>query len=107
MAGIAPAGFQDPIAGAIDAWLPYDLDGDTLSENNSLAVFGRLRTGVSMEQALAELAVLSESAKQRWPERQSQQHRRAAAAATTSPRRRATCCNCWSSPSDSCCWSRA
>ena len=68
VAGIAPAGFQDPIAGAVDAWLPYDLDGDTLSENNSLAVFGRLRTGVSMEQALAELAVLSESAKQRWPE---------------------------------------
>ena len=39
-----------------------------MSENNSLAVFGRLRTGVGMEQALAELAVLSESAKQRWPE---------------------------------------
>ena len=68
VAGIAPPGFQDPIAGAVDAWLPYDLDGDTLSENNSLAVFGRLRTGVSMEQALAELAVLSESAKQRWPD---------------------------------------
>ena len=68
VAGIAPAGFQDPIAGAVDAWLPYDLDGDTLSENNSLAVFGRLRTGVSMEQALSELAVLSESAKQRWPD---------------------------------------
>ena len=67
VAGIAPAGFQDPIAGAVDAWLPYDLDGDTLSENNSLAVFGRLRTGVRMDQALAELAVLSESAKQRWP----------------------------------------
>ena len=48
--------------------MPYDLDGDTLSENNSLAVFGRLRTGVSMAQALAELAVLSESAKQRWPD---------------------------------------
>ena len=67
VAGIAPPGFEDPIAGAVDAWVPYDLDGDTLSENNSLAVFGRLRTGVSMAQALAELAVLSESAKQRWP----------------------------------------
>jgi putative ABC transport system permease protein len=68
VAGIAPAGFEDPIAGAVDAWLPYDLDGDTLSQNNSLAVFGRLRTGVSMEQALSELAVLSASAKQRWPD---------------------------------------
>jgi predicted permease len=68
VAGIAPPGFEDPIAGAVDAWVPYDLDGDTLSENNSLAVFGRLRTGVSLEQALSELAVLSESAKRRWPD---------------------------------------
>jgi putative ABC transport system permease protein len=68
VAGVAPPGFQDPIAGAVDAWVPYDLDGDTLSQNNSLAVFGRLRTGVGIEQALSELAVLSESTKQRWPE---------------------------------------
>jgi putative ABC transport system permease protein len=68
VAGIAPAGFRDPIAGAVDAWIPYDLDGDTISENNSLAVFGRLRAGVTRDQALSELAVLSESAKRRWPE---------------------------------------
>ena len=68
VAGIAPPGFQDPIAGAIDAWRPYDLENDTLTENNSLAVFARLRTGVGIEQARAELAVLSESAKRRWPD---------------------------------------
>ncbi len=68
VAGIAAPGFQDPIAGTIDAWRPYDLEHDTLSENNSLAVFGRLRTGISMEQALAELAILSKSAKERWPD---------------------------------------
>jgi putative ABC transport system permease protein len=68
VAGVASPGFQDPIAGAIDAWRPYDLENDTISENNSLAVFARLRTGVSIEQARAELAVLSESAKRRWPE---------------------------------------
>jgi putative ABC transport system permease protein len=68
VAGIASPGFQDPIAGPIDAWRPYDLENDTISENNSLAVFARLRTGVSIEQARAELAVLSESAKQRWPD---------------------------------------
>ena len=67
VAGIAPPGFQDPISGAVDGWRPYDLENDTLSENNSLAVFARLRTGVSLEQAGAELAVLSESAKRRWP----------------------------------------
>jgi predicted permease len=67
VAGIAPPGFQDPIAGAIDAWRPYDLEHDTIPDNNSLAVFARLRTGVSIEQARAELAVFSESAKRRWP----------------------------------------
>ena len=68
VAGIAPAGFEDPTVGAVDAWLPYNLTRDTLTENYSLTVVGRLRTGVSVKQALAELAVLSESMKQRWPE---------------------------------------
>jgi predicted permease len=68
VAGIAPAGFQDPIAGAVDAWLPYDLERDTLPQNNSLAVFGRMRTGVGPEQARSELEVLSQLAKQRWPD---------------------------------------
>ena len=40
IAGIAPAGFEDPVVGAMDAWLPYDLEADTFSENNSLWVFG-------------------------------------------------------------------
>ena len=35
VAGIAPAGFEDPIAGAVDAWLPYNLKSDTLTENYS------------------------------------------------------------------------
>jgi putative ABC transport system permease protein len=68
IAGIAPAGFEDPVVGAVDAWLPYNLERDTLSENYSLTVVGRLRPGVSVQQALAELAVLSRSMKQRWPE---------------------------------------
>jgi putative ABC transport system permease protein len=68
IAGIAPAGFEDPVVGAVDAWLPYNLTRDTITENYSLTVVGRLRTGVSAHQALAELAVLSQSMKQRWPE---------------------------------------
>jgi predicted permease len=68
IAGIAPAGFEDPVVGAADAWLPYDLEGDTFPENNSLWVFGRLRADVRLERASSELAVLSQSAKQRWPE---------------------------------------
>jgi putative ABC transport system permease protein len=65
--GIAPPGFQDPIAGQVDAWLPYVLAGDTDGENNSLSAVGRLRNGVSLEQARAELEALSPSLKERWP----------------------------------------
>ena len=66
--GIAPENFADPLVGAVDAWLPYNLVRDTITENYSLTVFGRLRTGVSVKEALAELGVLSQSMKQRWPE---------------------------------------
>jgi putative ABC transport system permease protein len=68
VAGVAPAGFEDPVVGAVDAWLPYNLTRDTLTQNYSLAVIGRVRTGVSVNQAAAELAVMSEAMKQRWPE---------------------------------------
>jgi putative ABC transport system permease protein len=68
VAGIAPPGFEDPIVGAVDAWVPYNLKRDTLTENYSLTVVGRLRNDVNLKQALAELAVLSQSLKQRWPE---------------------------------------
>ena len=57
--GIAPQGFEDPIAGAVDAWVPYTLARDTDPENNSLSVVGRLRNGISLEQARAELSSLS------------------------------------------------
>ena len=56
MVGIAPEGFEDPIAGDVDAWVPYALARDTDAENNSLSAVGRLRSGISLEQARAELA---------------------------------------------------
>jgi predicted permease len=68
VAGIAPAGFEDPIAGAVDAWLPYNLKGDTETQNYGLTVVGRLRTGVTMKQAQTELEILSQSMKRQWPE---------------------------------------
>jgi predicted permease len=65
--GIAPDGFQDPVVGAVDAWLPYDLVSNTNGENYSLTVVGRLRNGASMGQPRAELAALSRSLAERWP----------------------------------------
>ena len=65
--GIAPQDFEDPIAGEVDAWVPYALARDTDAENNSLSAVGRLRNGTSLEQARAELSSLSRSMKERWP----------------------------------------
>jgi predicted permease len=68
IAGIAPPRFEDPIVGEVDVWLPYDLAGDTFEQNYSLTVVGRLRAGVGLDQAQAELEVLSQAMKQRWPD---------------------------------------
>jgi predicted permease len=65
--GVAPRGFADPIAGDADAWVPYSLARDTYEENNSLSAVGRLRNGISLEQARAELASFSGPMKDRWP----------------------------------------
>jgi putative ABC transport system permease protein len=68
VAGIAPPGFVDPVVGAMDAWLPYNLARDTLTQNYSLTVVARLRSGMTVKQAAAELEVLGRSMKQQWPE---------------------------------------
>ena len=65
--GIAPERFGDPIAGEFDAWLPYNLTGDTYEENNSLTAVARLRRGTGLEQARAELSSLSRVMKERFP----------------------------------------
>jgi putative ABC transport system permease protein len=67
VAGIASSDFEDPIAPDVAAWIPYDLAGDTYEENNSLTAIGRLRNGVTLEQARAELATLTPPMRERWP----------------------------------------
>lgn len=65
--GIAPAGFEDPVVGEVDAWEPYDLASDTDETNNSLTVIGRLRNGFTLAQAHADLVSLSDALDDRWP----------------------------------------
>jgi putative ABC transport system permease protein len=65
--GVAPPGFEDPMVGIVDAWLPYRLARDRDPENNSLSAIGRLRSGVSLDHARAELASVSGAMKDRWP----------------------------------------
>jgi predicted permease len=67
VAGIAPPGFEDPIAPDVAAWIPYGLAKDLYEENNSLTAIGRLRNGVSLQQAQAELATLTSTMRERWP----------------------------------------
>lgn len=67
VAGVAPAGIEDPLIGKVDAWLPYPLSTDTDEENHSLSAIARLRNGVTIEQARAELDGLNRSMAERWP----------------------------------------
>ena len=58
MVGVAPPRFEDPIAPDVAAWIPYALAREPYEENNSLTAIGRLRNGVTLERAQAELATL-------------------------------------------------
>ena len=69
--GVMPEGFEDPIAGAVDAWVPLDLrQGSDVREvqNHYLSVIARLRPGVSVARAQAELEGLSLRLAERYPE---------------------------------------
>lgn len=67
VSGVAPPGFEDPVDPNVEAWLPYDLAGDTFEENYGLSAIGRLRHGVTLEQARAELATLIPRMQAQWP----------------------------------------
>jgi predicted permease len=67
VAGVAPPGFVDPFAPDVAAWVPYRIARDTYEENNSLTMIGRLREGIDLGQAQAELDSLSPPMRERWP----------------------------------------
>jgi predicted permease len=58
---VTPRAFDDPIESGIEVWSPVNLQpGDSNSwDNHYLSVIGRLRPGVTLEQAQAELATLA------------------------------------------------
>jgi predicted permease len=70
VAGVMPAGFADPLAGVIDAWVPLDLRAGRLASNASnhyLSVIARLRPDVPLARAQAELDVLGASLARQYP----------------------------------------
>ena len=69
--GVMPAGFEDPLVHSVDAWVPEDLRpiGDAMSPGNHyLTVVGRLRSGVTIQRAQAELRTISLSLVHQYPQ---------------------------------------
>ncbi|HVT40935.1 MAG TPA: ABC transporter permease [Gemmatimonadaceae bacterium] len=71
VAGVMPQGFADPVAGSVDAWVPMDLGPgrDTKNATNHyLTVIARLRAGVTVAHAQAELDLLDLSLAKTYPD---------------------------------------
>src|SRR5688500_2425229 len=69
--GVAPSELEDPVAGAIDAWVPLDLrpgDGRDHPDNHSLTVIGRLADGAGFALARAQIQGLDAQLAERYPE---------------------------------------
>ncbi len=77
--GVMPEGFQFPggsgtilrnfTAAPADLWVPLVLDAQTLRQrsSHSLNVIGRLKPGISMEQASAEMDAIQQRLEQQYP----------------------------------------
>lgn len=67
--GVMPTSFKDPW-GNTALWMPMPVDGDTLKNRSSRywSTFARLKPGVTLEQATAELATLASGLEQSHPD---------------------------------------
>lgn len=68
--GVMPAGFEDPLVGRVDAWVPEDLvgSGAQYPGNHYLSAIGRLAPGVTPESAREEMAALDAALLEKFPE---------------------------------------
>ncbi|HUF78454.1 MAG TPA: ABC transporter permease [Thermoanaerobaculia bacterium] len=68
--GVMPAGFEDPLVGRVDAWVPQNLHtgGAEYPGNHYLSVLGRLAPGLAPEQARREMAALDAALLEKYPE---------------------------------------
>lgn len=68
--GVAPAGFEDPIVGGVDLWVPENLAraGSNTRGNYFLSILGRLRPAATIAQARAQLDVITEALVQNDPD---------------------------------------
>jgi putative ABC transport system permease protein len=69
--GVMPDGFTDPVAGAVDAWVPMDLSPGKdpgNASNHYFTVIARLRPETPIARAQAELDALTLTLAQRFPD---------------------------------------
>ena len=72
--GVGPPGLHDPVAGTIDTWTPVNVGMNEGNADNShvsnhwLTVIARLRPGVSLQQAQAQIDVLGSALAVTYPE---------------------------------------
>jgi putative ABC transport system permease protein len=66
--GVMPAGFRFP-SEATQLWVPQDMDSKSLGPrgSHSFAVIGRLKPGVTLQQAHAEMTVIASHIEQQYP----------------------------------------
>ena len=71
VSGVMPAGFelQFPTSMHVEMWVPMTIDpGDLNRSLNFLYALGRLKPGVSQEQAQAEMSLIASQLQQQYPE---------------------------------------
>jgi putative ABC transport system permease protein len=68
--GVMPANFQFPLMGVANIWTPLALDDKQRADRNAswFAAFGRLKPGVTQEQAGAELATIASRLEKQYPQ---------------------------------------
>ena len=69
--GIMPEGFRDPLVGRVDALEPLDLRpalDPSNADNHYLTVLARLRPGITIERAQAELDAVNAAIAQKYPD---------------------------------------
>src|SRR5689334_14273721 len=66
--GVMPAGFHFPSEAQL--WIPLDMDSKSLGQrgSHSFRAFGRLKPGVSLQQAQSEMSVIANRLEQQYPD---------------------------------------